>query len=420
MKDGKAKRPFYTKQQIKILFTCAMVFGAMAGMIVNCNGQFYRSIADALGVTVGQVTISTAIMGVVSFFATTLIVKLYSAKNPRIVAATLILSFCLAHMSTAFVTQLWQYYLISAIRGVSYGFLIYYFNSSTIKSWFGDHAGVALSISALMSGVIGIIFNLVIGVMIEHIGWRASIAITSVLAAAMALPGVLLFLDRAPGTSTPPASSTVTTEKAAPAPSSSTAGKAAPAPSVTYDATFFLGLILCILWIFSGVYNQHLKVHALSKGCTQMFSASLISVAMAGNLTSKLVFGSLSDRIGPVKTAVSNAAVIIAALVLLILPFGNVSLAAGAFLIGAGNAFATIIIPQVVSYVYQGNRFGPVYSKYSMFFAITGNLWSSAMGSIYSATGSYAPVFSAGIGLVLISLLILPVFLRGRKGISAI
>ena len=409
MKDGKAKRPFYTKQQIKILFTCAMVFGAMAGMIVNCNGQFYRSIADALGVTVGQVTISTAIMGVVSFFA-----------------AALILSFCLAHMSTAFVTELWQYYLISAIRGVSYGFLIYYFNSSTIKSWFGDHAGVALSISALMSGVIGIIFNLVIGIMIERIGWRASIAITSVLAAAMALPGVLLFLDRAPGSITPPentktavpASTTGTARKSGSVPSTGTAGKAAP-PSITYDATFFLGLILCILWIFSGVYNQHLKVHALSKGCTQMFSASLISVAMAGNLTSKLVFGSLSDRIGPVKTAVSNAGVIIAALVLLILPLGNASLAAGAFLIGAGNAFATIIIPQVVSYVYQGNRFGPVYSKYSMFFAITGNLWSSAMGSIYSATGSYTPVFAAGIGLVLISLLILPMFLRGRKGISA-
>ena len=412
MNTAKGKRPFYSRQQIQILFTCAMVFGAMAGMIVNCNGQFYRSIADALGVSVGQVTVSTAIMGVVSFFATTFVVKLYSAKNLRLVAAALILSFCLAHMSTAFVTQLWQYYLISAIRGVSYGFLIYYFNSSTIKSWFGDHAGVALSISALMSGVIGIIFNLVIGVMIERIGWRASIAITSVLAAAMALPGVLLFLNRAPDTSAPPTRS----ESAA---SKNNAGKASPTFKITYDSTFFLGLILCILWIFSGVYNQHLKVHALSKGCTQMFSASLISVAMAGNLTSKLVFGSLSDRIGPVKTAISNAGVIIAALFLLILPGGNASLAAGAFLIGAGNAFATIIIPQVVSYVYQGVRFSAVYSKYSMFFAITGNLWSSAMGSIYSATGSYTPVFTAGIGLVLLSLLILPLFLRGRKGISA-
>ena len=412
MNTAKGKRPFYSRQQIQILFTCAMVFGAMAGMIVNCNGQFYRSIADALGVSVGQVTVSTAIMGVVSFFATTFVVKLYSAKNPRLVAAALILTFCLAHMSTAFVTQLWQYYLISAIRGVSYGFLIYYFNSSTIKSWFGDHAGVALSISALMSGVIGIIFNLVIGIMIERIGWRASIAITSVLAAAMALPGVLLFLNRAPDTSAPPTRS----ESAA---SKNNAGKASPTFKITYDSTFFLGLILCILWIFSGVYNQHLKVHALSKGCTQMFSASLISVAMAGNLTSKLVFGSLSDRIGPVKTAISNAGVIIAALFLLILPGGNASLAAGAFLIGAGNAFATIIIPQVVSYVYQGGRFSAVYSKYSMFFAITGNLWSSAMGSIYSATGSYTPVFSAGIGLVLISLLILPLFLSGRKGITA-
>ena len=41
------------------------------------------------------------------------------------------------------------------------------------------------------------------------------------------------------------------------------------------------------------------------------------------------------------------------------------------------------------------------------------------MGSIYSATDSYTPVFSAGIGLVLISLLILPLFLSGRKGITA-
>ena len=73
MNTAKGKRPFYSRQQIQILFTCAMVFGAMAGMIVNCNGQFYRSIADALGVSVGQVTMSTAIMGVVSFFATTFV-----------------------------------------------------------------------------------------------------------------------------------------------------------------------------------------------------------------------------------------------------------------------------------------------------------------------------------------------------------
>ena len=412
--DIRKKLP-YTAAQLRILLTCTLAFGAIAGMIVNCNGQFYPSIAEALGVPVGNVTVSSAIMGVVSFLATGRVVKLYTRRDPKRVAAALIILFCTAHMATGLITALWQYYVISAVRGIAYGFLIYNFNSVTIKSWFRERSGLALSIAAILSGLTGIFFNLAIGAMIVRIGWRAAISLSSLIALVVALPGVLLFLEQAPAEEGRTAEGGAAQAAAEDTASGETAQMAVQAAPSFHDRVYLTGLVFCILCIISSAYAQHLKIHALSRGCSQMFSASLISFAMAGNLVSKMVYGAMSDRIGGVKTALCNIAVIITGLVCLCLPFGSFFLAAGAFLVGAANSFPTVIMPQVVSRVYPGRQFSPAYSGYSRFFAVAGTLWMSGVGSLYSLAGSYVPVFFIGILILLTAVALLPLFVGAGK-----
>ena len=219
------------------------------------------------------------------------VIKIYRTGNARIVTAVAILVYCLSHMMTVFIDELWEYYLLSVLRGFFQGFLIFYLASSLIKEWFTEKSGMALSITAFSSGIAGIIFNLLIGFGMEYIGWRYTLVISCIMAIVISLPGMCLFLYRSPDEMMGVNEKMIGKKKSSPKES-----------GVGSNSIFLLGLVMIILWVLPYCFTQHLKVYAISEGFNQMTGAALISVSMAGNIVSKLLLSILSDRFGAKKT----------------------------------------------------------------------------------------------------------------------
>ncbi len=386
----------------KILLTGCLLYGSIVGIIVNCNGQFFSYIAQALGVSVGKVTFDLIIVGVTSFFTTSVVTGLFQHRNARTVAILSILLYTGSQLSMAFVRTLWQLYLAACLKGVCHGFLLYYVTSALIKAWYGQKAGTALSIAAFSSGVIGIFSNLLVGVLIEYSGWRTALVVSTVCAALVSLPCVCLFLYRDPGE-----------REAALTGRESSVREKAPEPVKVRKKypmkQFLIGLVIVVFWLSCGSYYPHLKVYSADAGLSQMTGAVLMSVSMSGNLVFKLLIGILSDRLGTVRTAVAFSVLAIIGFLALAWPLGTASYYLGAFLLGEATAFPTVLTPEVVSLVYKGEDFRIVHARYTRVLSLTGALTSGVLGIAYSAFGSYRPqmvtgalMMAAGIVLVLL------------------
>lgn len=397
------------KDTFKILVSCCLFYGAFTGMLVNCNGQFYASIAESLGVSLGNITISSAIMGLASLIATSFVVKAYRIRNARVVTAFAILAYSLSYMMTGFINQLWQYYLISVVRGMFQGFLMYYLVSSLIKAWFTEKAGRALSITAFSSGIVGIGFNLLVGFGIDTIGWRKTLIFSCLLAIIVALPGMCLCLYRTPeekagiqqirGIHRKKKFVNTETEKKS-------------KKEIESFSVFLLGLIMTVFWVLPYCFTQHLKIYAMSEGLSQMMGASLISVSMAGNIISKLLLSIWSDRIGAKKSAEMVLMAIIAGFLLLLLPSSEWLLYGGSFLLGTSASFIPILIPQITAVVYQGKAFEAVYSKYTTVLSMSSAVWISVIGALYSLFEEYRPLFTGGLFIIIISVGMLQLFTK--------
>ncbi len=405
------------KRRRQLLITCSLLYGAVAGLMINTNGQYYGSLAESLGVPVGRITISSALMGIVSLLCTPLIVKNYEKKNAKTVAAFALLIYCVSYSATGLCQSLPVYYLLSMLRGTMQGFLVFYLVSALIKAWYVEGAGRALSITAFSSGIAGILANLLMGYVIESAGWRTAMVGTGIVSLVVALPGILLTLVRSPEEYSgygPENAEQMNGQ----CPAGTDRGSeddseyALPQDRRKY---FLLGLLIIVVWGLPYCFTQHFKVFATASGFSALTGAAMLSISMAGNITSKFLLGVFSDKVGRKASAEIVCGVVLLGLLVLLLPLSRASLYFAAFLMGSSASFMPIIIPQTVSIVFSGKEFKRVYARYSTILSMTSAAWITLIGLLYSLTRDYRPLFAGGIVLMAGSIWILQRFVSGKQ-----
>lgn len=393
----------------KILLTSCLVYGAVVGLIVSCSGQFYQCIADKLQVPLGSVTAGILVLGIASLFFTPLTIRLYRTQNPRLIVFLALLSYTMGNFGAAHVNTLGQYYGCCVLRGIGHGFLVYYIATDLIKSWYETNSGQAISITVFSSGILGIIANWVIGNVIEKAGWEAAMSGSSLLALAMSAPCVLLFLERSPHEERIP-------DGAAPKTARKKKRVFDEAKDPLAVSVFFAGMIMAVFWLLPYSYVQHIKIYAISEGFSQITGARLLSVSMAGNLISKFLLSIGIEKTGVKRSANLVLATVTAGFLIMMIPPTGFTLYLSALLMGVSAAQATVITPQVVSLVYKGEAFDRVYAHYSTALSVSGAFWTMILGVLYSAVGSYRPLFIMGLTVHLAGVAAMIYFTReGQK-----
>lgn len=140
----------------------------------------------------------------------------------------------------------------------------------------------------------------------------------------------------------------------------------------------------------------------LAPDAAGMLGATMISVAAVGNLTGKIIFGWLTDRIGLRVTSIAFlTATVICFVIWLLIPSTPVMLV-GAFLLGTHNGLYSVGYPLIVRTLFGSKDFSKIYSRLAMIGALVGGSATAIVGYIYQITGSYTGALYGGIVLFIV------------------
>ena len=290
-----------------------------------------------------------------------------------------------AMVAMAFVTQLWQPYLVYGLLAGLGMSAAYVPCNATVVRWFVARRGLAIGIAMSGASAGTFVLPLVAQVLVGSIGWRAAY-ITFGLTLAITLLLVAPLMHRDP-------------ESVGLAPD----GRRAPLRTTSADprswslaramrsrAFWMLAGTFALTWIPVFIPLVHLVPFARDLGHSPMTAAWVVSTLGAGAVCGRLIMGSLSDRLGRLLSLRLALGVQATACLAFLATHGLGSLLAASALYGFGYAAVSTLFPPLVTDFYGRAHAGSIVGALFAIAGSLGGLGPFIAGALYDATGGYA------------------------------
>ena len=391
-------------KHIFVLIAMCGLAAASIGVTVNCGGVFYAPVAEDLGVGRGNVAMMVTITSIMASIIAMGIPKLLTEKTlkPIIIIAVALLAG--ATYAISLCGNLTLIYILSAVRGVGDGMINFVLITMIVNYWFYAKRGVFTSVVMAFSGVPGVILSPIFSNIISASGWRTGFVWAAAATVLCCLPAVILPFSIRP-------------ESAGLKPYGYDEYMAARKEGLTmvindssarfnyFNPKFLLALIICICISIVAAVPQHLPGYAVSVGKSASFGAMMLSVSMACNIGSKLLFGVLNDRIGAYKTVYVMAFLNIAGIFLLLFLPNSFGLYAGAGLLAFAFSIAAVGMAMLSGYLFGMELYASAYPVISFVGGIANALAATFVGTLYDMTGTYTVNFWLALACQIVLLL---------------
>ncbi len=288
------------------------------------------------------------------------------------------------YWATSLAPSIWAFAALHALLigmlggAVTFGPLV-----ADISHWFVRYRGIAIAIGASGNYLAGTVWPPVVQYMIDTVGWRDTHQIIAVICVAALLP-MALALRR-------PSPVGHGEETADSGPRSAPAGM----PTWLLQALLIVaGLSCCIAMAMPQV---HIVAYCIELGYDSQRGAEMLSLMLGTGVLSRLGFGFLADRIGPIPTLLVGSG-LQAVTLLLFLPFDGLAslyVVSALFGLSQGGIVPTyaLIVRQFFPAAQAGVRVGVVLSATLIGMGLGG--WMS--GVIYDLTLNYDAAFLNGV-----------------------
>jgi MFS family permease len=269
--------------------------------------------------------------------------------------------------------------------------------------WFDRRRGLAISIIASGQGLSGAVWPPIIGYMNETVGWRETYWYFSIFALCTMLPLAWLIRPKPP---VPPAG--------APKENQGEDGLVLGLPARTVQGILWLAVIGCCTAMAMPVV--HLVSHATDLGHPADRAAELLSVLMIAGFISRILFGMLADRIGPVPTLLIGSACQAIMLLAFSMIEGLSALYVAAILFGLGFAGIMPCYPMMLRMWFPVSQIGWRIAAQYLFAALGMAIGGWMAGKMYDVTGSYSASFLTGFAMnVMNSVLVAGLYFRSKR-----
>ncbi len=377
------------------------MMGIDVGLSVSCAGIFYQPVSQSLGIPFDSFGIYMSVMFICSslFLSTAggLMQKFGARKTLTVSSAILGLDM----LAMGCFNALWQFYVAGAIMGAALASLLYLSFPTLVNTWFRTKVGIMIGICSAASGIGGIIFNPLGGVIITSFGWRAGYWAFGAIILFIITPVIGLLIRNTPADKgvAPVGESTISTSESisseAPKNEDGISYKEALHMPVLYTLVVFAFILMAC-----STFNLFIPKYVDSMSFSIEQSALAASAVMLGVTGGKLVLGWINDRncmLGVIVTTLFG----VFGLLLLIL-FGHTfpMILLGSFLFGWEYAGCTVQTAMLTSHVFGRKEYARIYSIISIALAAGGGLASGAWGVLARAT-SFATAFYVGIGMLI-------------------
>lgn len=405
------KRPHFG-----LLIVAALIltsFGPLS-LGLSCAGIFYTSLAEHLGVGTGTLSYYTSIIWASSLVLLPFLGKLLSRADARLCIGGSVVVVAADFVWLSFVNALWQFYLGAFVMGIGITMLLFLAPSTLVNRWFAERAGFFIGLIMAFTGIGGVVWSTVGGVLISEIGWSATYLVFAVITLAT-LPTSIFCMASSPADKGLSPWRSAKSADSEPTPASEledegaegmTAAQAVKSPSfyLIMGMCFFLNFGMYVYFMIPS-YTSTLPLYATMP----LIGATASSVAMAGQTVSKLALGYVGDR-KPYLGAAAGVMLGIAGVVLLAIGGASALLIyLAAFVYGFFYGVTNVMTPILTKRAFGNRDYANIYSRISMAASLAGATTGFVWGTLIELFGF--DVMFVGVGVFMVITLVLVVML---------
>lgn len=404
-----------------ILASCCAFFGAAMGICSNCAGIFTAPICREMGWSLSKYNSTGIFNGCTAILTLLSVDTVYRKANTKLVLFVASFLYAGCYILRGCCSSYLGFVLVNILMGASSAFLFYVPVPMLLNNWFEKKRGMAMGIAMLSSGITGAVFNPLLNRVIIAAGWRFASYINGMVAMAVGLPFIILFIAKKPrDLGMEPYGAGEGGE-----------GEEAGKDKVTYAdardcqrsmplnqkrAHFRYCFALAIMLLLISVVPGNLPYYAVENGMSSTVGAALLSTALFGNMVSKFLLGLSADRFGPKITWMTSLTLVIPALIILLNSSAPVVLLfVAAFLSGVTAANNTMVVPSLISTFSSGDEYMSFISKCSVGTMISSTFSGFLVSLVHDYGNTYRPVFIFFVILETACLAILLFVLPRRK-----
>ena len=389
-----------------VLICCCLMAASSVGVFTNSVGVFYTTVSADLGVGRGAFALHATLCALTMGFLCPVAAKVLKKAPSRflILGGSILSAGTTALMALA--SNVWTFYILGILRGIGMTMFSLMPVTTFINNWFHEKHGMAVGIALSFSGLAGAVFSPLFSSLIGTAGWRASFIWMAVIGFVLTVPAILIMHYRPEEVGLLPFG-----KKAGAADTGSSSDKASAATSaakIYIPALVVLSLMTVLHTSVTGI-AQHFPGMGEWMGYAPAVGAAMVSAGMVGNIVSKLIIGTLSDKIGPFKASMCMITINALSLLGLLLLGGKAPwiMYTVAFFYGSVYAVGAVGIPLLTRRLFGTHNYSSAYSVITIFTSIGSASALTIIGLIYDLTGGYTAALIAGLSIDIINLMIL-------------
>ena len=398
------------------LVVAAMVLTSFIplSLALSCVGIFYPSVSESLGVEKGMLSYYTTFIWIAALVALPVLGRLLNDKDSRLCLTGAVVIIVAAFVWLSFMKSLWQFYVAAFFMGIAIAMLLFLAPSTLINRWFAKGAGGMLGIAMAFTGVGGVVWSSVGGVLINSIGWSHTYLVFAALSACCIPVTLLMVANRPSDKGLQP----VGYEASAAANASDAELGGIPAAQAYKMPVFYLILAMCF-FLNIGMYVYFMipsYATTLPVGAAlPLLGATASSVAMAGQTVSKLVLGAVGEKHSQTGTIAALVLGIVGVALFAFFPGTAPSYYTAALAFGFYYGITNVMMPLFTRRSFGNRDYAPIYAKVSMVASISNAVAALIWGTVIDATHSYMPMFIGVIVLMLLSIVCVVAIERANK-----
>jgi|GEM_PF-2338765 len=400
----KRNKNFY--HYFTLVFT-VLIIGGSIGMMQNASGLTVVPIAVEFGI---ERAMASTYLSDVSFILSLIYIfagfiqnripsKIWIPLGLFIGAAGMII----ASQAESYQTIRYTAGLMAVVEGINGGG----FQGSITPNWWEKRVGFLVGLVAALCSGIGVIWNIVGGIIIANYGWRADMLAIGIYLAVIGVisiffmryrpaeKGLLPYGAEDTGQEIKPVYKLVATEKDSDALPGATMKQALTNP------TYWLILTMGGVAIGITAIATALPGFAMEHGMSMAASGSIGSIALVGRMVGSLFIGILFDKWGSMKATLALLCIGLVGGTLLYIAPNLAIINVGCFLIGNLYGLATVG-PTVMMKEFMGlKNFPPLNSWLHIAVAMCYSRWIPVYSAFYDKYGSYRRGVLLAMGIML-------------------
>ena len=251
---------------------------------------------------------------------------------------------------------------------------------ANVTRWFDRRRGFAVAIITSGQGLAGAIWPTVVQYFNDLVGWRGTFLYFSVFAAVTMIPAAFLLRPRAPISASDSTGAIRPEDR-----------RVLDLPPNVAQGMLWIAVIGCCSAM--SVPIVHLVSHVTDQGYTLDQGARVLSVLFLAAFVSRLAFGMLADRIGPIRTLLIGSVSMAAMLLAFAFTTSYTGLFTAALLFGLGFSGIMPCYPLLIRLLFPVSEAGGRIAAQYMFAAGGMALGGWLGGVTFDLTGSYSPAF---------------------------